>query len=100
MGCEQQSYSPQDGLFGKRRSIIMAKKQNQVDVLDQMHEATMIVNEQKKTMDSIRPLVEREIARELRKQKLPKNYAGEISYHGYTIRIQRRTIIQFMSDEK
>jgi len=44
--------------------------------------------------------MERAIARELRRQKLPKNYTGEIKYHDYTIRIQRRTIIQFMSDEK
>ena len=78
----------------------MAKKNETVDVLDQMHEATMIVNAQKKEMDAIRPQVDRAIARELRRQKLPKNYTGEIKYHNYTIRIQRRMIIQFMSDDK
>ena len=76
----------------------MAKKNVKVDVLDQMHEATMIVNEQKKVMDANRKEMERAIARELRRQKLPKNYTGEIKYHEYTIRIQRRTIIQFMSE--
>lgn len=75
----------------------MAKK-NQVDILDQMHEATMLINEQKKTMDTHRKEMERAVARELRRQRLPKNYAGELLYHGYTIRIQRRTIIQFMSE--
>lgn len=75
----------------------MAKK-NQVDILDQMHEATMLINEQKKTMDTHRKEMERAVARELRRQRLPKNYAGELPYHGYTIRIQRRTIIQFMSE--
>ena len=74
----------------------MAKKKNQVDVLDQMHEASVIANAQKKLMDSLRVQAESEIARELRKQGLPKNFTGEIVYHGYTIRIQRRTIIQFM----
>ena len=76
----------------------MAKKNVKVDVLDQMHEATMIVNEQKKAMDANRKEMERAIARELRRQKLPKNYTGEIKYHEYTIRIQRRTIIQFRSE--
>ena len=76
----------------------MATKTKKVDVLDQMHEATMIVNEQKKVMDANRKEMERAIARELRRQKLPKNYTGEIKYHEYTIRIQRRTIIQFMSE--
>ena len=78
----------------------MATKKVKVDVLDLMHEATMIVNEQKKTMDANRKDMERAIARELRRQKLPKSFTGEIPYHGYTIRIQRRTVIQFMSDEK
>jgi phosphopentomutase len=50
--------------------------------------------------DTKRKEMERAIARELRRQKLPKNYTGEIKYHDYTIRIQRRTIIQFMTDEK
>ena len=76
----------------------MATKTKKVDLLDQMHEATMIVNEQKKVMDANRKEMERAIARELRRQKLPKNYTGEIKYHEYTIRIQRRTIIQFMSE--
>lgn len=76
----------------------MAKKNVKIDVLDQMHEATMIVNEQKKVMDANRKEMERAIARELRRQKLPKNYTGELPYHDYKIRIQRRTIIQFMSE--
>ena len=49
-------------------------------------------------MDTHRKEMERAVARELRRQRLPKNYAGELPYHGYTIRIQRRTIIQFMSE--
>ena len=32
----------------------MAKKQTKVDVLDQMHEAALIANEQKKKMDSLK----------------------------------------------
>ena len=76
----------------------MATKKNQVDILDQMHEATMLINEQKKTMDVHRKEMERAVARELRKRHLGKNFTGELPYHGYTIRIQRRTIIQFMSE--
>ena len=78
----------------------MAKKEVEVDVLDLMYEATMIANEQKKVLDANKKEADRAIARELRRQKLPKNYAGEIKYHDHTIRIQRRTIIQFMSDDK
>jgi len=78
----------------------MAKNQLKVDVLDLMYEATMIANEQKKVLDANKKEADRAIARELRRQKLPKNYAGEIKYHDHTIRIQRRTIIQFMSDDK
>ena len=76
----------------------MAKKINKVDVLDQMHEASVIANAQKKLMDSLRAQAESEVARELRRQGLPKDFTGEIVYHGYTIRIQRRTVIQFMSE--
>ena len=76
----------------------MAKTTSQVDVLDQMHEAAVIANRQKKTMDGLRPQVERAVAREIRRQKLGKYFTGEMQYHGYTIRIQRRTIIQFMTD--
>ena len=74
----------------------MAKKEVKVDVLDQMHQATMIANEQKNFMDSRRKECERAIARELRRQKLPKYFTGEINYHNFTIRIQRRLVIQFM----
>jgi GTPase Era involved in 16S rRNA processing len=76
----------------------MAKKQTKVDVLDQMHEAALIANEQKKKMDSLKQESDRAIARLLRRLKLPKYYSGEVPYNGYTIRIQRRTIIQFMTD--
>jgi len=78
----------------------MVKKEVKVDVLDLMFEATMIANEQKKVLDANKKDADRAIARELRRQKLPKNYTGEITYHDHTIRIQRRTIIQFMTDEK
>lgn len=76
----------------------MAKKQVKVDILDQMHEAAMIANEQKKKMDALKPQSDREIVRLLRRLKLPKYYSGEVPYHDYTIRIQRRTVIQFMTD--
>ena len=67
------------------------------DALDKMHEATMVINDQKQVMDAFREQAERALARELRRQGLGKNYTGELPYHGYTIRVQRRTIIQFMS---
>ena len=44
----------------------MAKKQTKVDVLDQMHEAALIANEQKKKMDSLKQESDRAIARSCR----------------------------------
>ena len=75
----------------------MAKKID-LTVLDQQHATTMAANELKKELDSHRAEVERAIAKLLRERGLPKNYTGELSYNGYTIRVQRRTIIQFMSE--
>ena len=62
-----------------------------------MHEATMVTNEQKKKMDAMRSELERAISRLLRSRGLSKNFTGELEYNGYVIRIQRRTIIQFMN---
>ena len=75
----------------------MAKKID-LTVLDQQHATTMAANELKKELDSHRAEVERAIAKLLRERGLPKNYTGELEFNGYTIRIQRRTIIQFMSE--
>ena len=68
-----------------------------LEVLDQQHATTMAANELKKDLDSRRTEVERAIGKLLRDRGLPKNYSGELEYNGYTIRVQRRTIIQFMS---
>ena len=73
----------------------MAKKID-LTVIDQQRATTMAVNELKKDMDSRRSDVERAIAKLLREKGLPKNFTGEIEYNGYTIRVQRRTVIQFM----
>ena len=73
----------------------MAKKID-LAVLDQQHATTMAANELKKQLDSRRVDVYRAIAKLLRDRGLPKNFSGELEYNGYTIRIQRRTIIQFM----
>ena len=67
-----------------------------LSVIDQQHAAALAANEQKKDMDARRPHVERAIAKLLRQRGLSKNFTGELEYNGYTIRIQRRTIIQFM----
>ena len=75
----------------------MAKKID-LTVLDQQRATTMAANELKKELDSHRADVERAIAKLLRDRGLPKNYTGELEFNGYTIRIQRRTIIQFMSE--
>ena len=75
----------------------MAKKID-LTVLDQQRATTMAANELKKELDSHRAEVERAIAKLLRERGLPKNYTGELEFNGYTIRIQRRTIIQFMSE--
>lgn len=68
-----------------------------LEVIDLQHATTMAANELKKEMDSRRAEVERAIGKLLRDKGLPKNYTGELEYNGYTIRVQRRTIIQFMS---
>ena len=68
-----------------------------LEVIDQQRATTMAANELKKDMDLRRPKVERAISKLLRDKGLPKNYTGELEYNGYTIRVQRRTIIQFMS---
>ena len=73
----------------------MAKKID-LAVLDQQHATTMAANELKKDLDSRRTDVDRAVAKLLRQLKLPKNFSGEIEYNGYTIRIQHRTVIQFM----
>ena len=39
----------------------------------------------------------KDLAKLLRVLKLPKDFTGEVPYKDYKIRIQRRTIIQFMS---
>ena len=76
----------------------MAKKID-LAVIDQQHEAAMAANDLKKQMDTNRPEVERAIAKVLRDRGLPRNYAGELEYNGYTIRIQRRTVIQFLGEK-
>ena len=91
--CGPKSGETEDFYVAERQSVSEV-----FDAIDQMHEASVIANRQKKTMDNLRPQVERAIARELRRQHLGKYYTGELQYHGYTIRIQRRTIIQFMTD--
>lgn len=70
-----------------------------LSVLDQQRATTLAANELKKDLDSRRANVERAIAKLLRERGLPKNYTGELEYNGYTIRVQRRTIIQFMKYE-
>ena len=77
----------------------MAKKID-LTVLDQQHATTMAANELKKQLDSRRTDVDRAIAKLLRERGLPKNFSGEIEYNGYTIRVQHRTIIQFMGSVK
>ena len=73
----------------------MAKKIN-LEVLDQQRATTMAANELKKDLDSRRADVDRAIAKLLRDRGLPKNFTGELEYNGYIIRVQRRTVIQFM----
>ena len=68
-----------------------------LSVLDQQHATTMAANELKKDLDSRRAEVERAIGKVLRDRGLPKNYSGELEYNGYVIRVQHRTVIQFMS---
>ena len=68
-----------------------------LEVLDQQHATTMAANELKKDLDSRRAEVERAIGKVLRDRGLPKNYSGELEYNGYVIRVQHRTVIQFMS---
>ena len=70
-----------------------------LSVIDRQHEAAMAANELKKHMDTNRPEVERAIAKVLRDRGLPRNYAGELVHNGYTIRIQRRTVIQFLGEK-
>ena len=74
------------------------EKKNYYAVLDRMHDAAMAANEQKKNMDAMRPEADRAVARLLRARRLSKNFTGELEHNGYTIRIQRRTIIQFMCE--
>lgn len=68
-----------------------------LSVLDQQHATAMAANELKKDLDSRRAEVERAIGKVLRDRGLPKNYSGELEYNGYVIRVQHRTVIQFMS---
>ena len=74
----------------------MAKKIN-LEVLDLQHATTMAANELKKDLDSRRQDVERAIAKLIRERGLPKNFSGELEYNGYIIRVQHRTVIQFMN---
>ena len=74
----------------------MAKKNNYA-ALEQLHAAAMIAKENKNAMDMIHPEAEKDLAKLLRVLKLPKDFTGEVPYKDYKIRIQRRTIIQFMS---
>ena len=73
----------------------MSKKID-LSVIDRQRATTMAANELKKDLESHRQDVERAIAKVLRDQGLPKNYTGELDFNGYTIRVQRRTVIQFM----
>ena len=73
----------------------MAKKID-LSVLDQQRATTMAANELKKDLDARRTDVDRAIAKLLRDRGLPKNFTGELEYNGYIIRVQRRTVIQFM----
>ena len=73
----------------------MAKKIN-LEVIDQQRATTMAANELKKDLDARRADVDRAIAKLLRERGLPKNFSGELEYNGYIIRVQRRTVIQFM----
>ena len=75
----------------------MAKKIN-LEVIDQQRATTMAANELKKQLDSRRAEVDRAIAKVLRERGLPATFSGEIEYNGYTIRVQRRTIVQFMNE--
>lgn len=74
----------------------MAKKID-LSVLDQQRAKTLAINELKKDMDAQRAAQERAIAKLLREKGLPKDYSGELEYNGYTIRVQRRTVIQYMN---
>ncbi len=71
-------------------------KQIDLSVLDQQRATTMAANELKKDLDSRRTDVDRAVAKLLRQRGLPRNFTGELEYNGYTIRVQRRTVIQFM----
>ena len=74
----------------------MAKKT--YDAIDKLHAAVMTANENKKCIDLLRPDAEAALGRLLRSRKKTKNFSGEIEYNGYIIRVQRRTVIQFMGE--
>ena len=90
-------YERADHIGSAKNNKIMAKKID-LSVIDQQRATTMAANELKKQLDSRRAEVDRAVAKVLRERGLPKDFAGEIEYNGYTIRVQRRTVIQFMGD--
>ena len=84
----KRSYSPSDGLFGKRRTI-MAKIN--LEVIDQFFSAQLSANESEATLKALRPQVEIAVQELIRQQGKPANFTGTLEYHGFKIVVRRPT---------
>ena len=60
-------------------------------VIDQMYSAQMSMNESEATLKTLRPQVEEAVKELIRQMGLPRDFKGVIPYHGFQIRVQRRT---------
>ena len=59
------------------------------DAIDQFFSAQLAANESEETLKSLRPQVEEAVQALIEERGLPRNYTGQLEYHGFKIIVRR-----------
>lgn len=73
------------------KPIILNPNEIDYSVIDRMFSAMLSQNENKATIDALRPKVEAAVKELIRQRGLPKDFTGTIEYNGIRIVVRRPT---------